>query len=239
MGTIIKAGRVAQGKRLPGLGTFDLRDHWAEAQRGVEDARRQSAALLQEAEAKAAALFDDAHQRGFAEGRKEGLDQGIEEGRQAARQQAIDEFTRAQAGLVASLRQALEAIETFKTEFEQAAEREVFDFAILLAKKLTCEIGRLHREAAVENLRRALRLVDSQWNLIIRAHPDDLASLETFAASLKDAFAASRTVRLAADESLAPGGCVVETERTRVDASLETQINELVSLLVGESRPDA
>ncbi len=47
--------------------------------------------------------------------------------------------------------------------------------------------------------------------------------------------AASSNVTVIADDSLRAGGCIVETDRSRVDATLETQIAELSSLLLDET----
>ena len=43
----------------------------------------------------------------------------------------------------------------------------------------------------------------------------------------------SKAFQVVSDESLAPGGCVVEARRTQVDASLETQTREIAALLLG------
>jgi flagellar biosynthesis/type III secretory pathway protein FliH len=45
-------------------------------------------------------------------------------------------------------------------------------------------------------------------------------------------------VDVVADESLAPGGCVVRTDRTEVDATLETQIAVMVRTILGREHTD-
>jgi flagellar biosynthesis/type III secretory pathway protein FliH len=60
-----------------------------------------------------------------------------------------------------------------------------------------------------------------------------LASIETFAASLLDQVGASRAVNVVPDDSVAPGGCKVESGRTGIDATLEAQVDEMTSLLLG------
>ena len=110
----------------------------------------------------------------------------------------------------------------------------------MIASKLTFDIGRSHREAAVENLKRALQLVSSKTDVTIRVHPDDIASMKTFSASTLEQMHASRAVKIIPDESFAPGGCVLESIKTIVDAKLETQIEEIVSLLLGrKAKADA
>jgi flagellar biosynthesis/type III secretory pathway protein FliH len=42
-----------------------------------------------------------------------------------------------------------------------------------------------------------------------------------------------------ADEGIVPGGCIVRTERSEVDVTLDTQVAEIVALLLGEDAGDA
>ena len=60
----------------------------------------------------------------------------------------------------------------------------------------------------------------------------------TFARGTLEHINDAGAIRVIADESMAPGGCRVETDRTVVDASLETQVDEIVTLLLGERTND-
>ncbi|MBU0717081.1 MAG: flagellar assembly protein FliH, partial [Planctomycetes bacterium] len=118
------------------------------------------------------------------------------------------------------------------------AESDLLDFAVMVASRLTYEIGRLDREAAKANLSRALRLVSSKTDVLIRVHPDDLATMAEFADSVLKQAESSPAVRLEADESMAPGGCRVRSEPMEIDATLETQIDAMVALLLGKTKAD-
>ena len=91
----------------------------------------------------------------------------------------------------------------------------------------------------LENLERALRLVGSRTNLTVRVHPDDIASVKKFAGSALAHVEASQAVKIVADDTMAPGGCRVESDRATIDATLETQVGELVSLLLGGNTNNA
>ena len=73
--------------------------------------------------------------------------------------------------------------------------------------------------------------IASRTDVTVRIHSDDLATMTTFAESTLDRVRAAAGFSIVADDSIAPGGCIVESERTDVDASLETQVEEMVSLL--------
>jgi flagellar assembly protein FliH len=97
-------------------------------------------------------------------------------------------------------------------------------------------IGLHHREAAAANLERVLSLVALKTDLSIWVNPVDLASMQAFAPGLAEKINASVAMRVAADESIAPGGCVVRTDHVDVDATLDTQVDEIVALLLGEGK---
>ena len=230
MSTVIKANEA--GPILPRLSTVDLADHLAEASAVVEAAQRRAAQIIADAKRKAEHALTAAQETGYNSGLDRGLAEGAHQGHRDAHQESLSRFAQQHANIVSAMQQALQALERMKEDLMITARKDLLDFAVLLATKLTFKIGRLYPESALENLRRALRLVESKTDLTIRMHPDDVAAAQEFAASLLRQAEASRAATIVADESVSPGGCRVETGCTRVDATLETQVDELVSLLL-------
>ncbi|UCC28932.1 MAG: hypothetical protein JSU86_12100 [Phycisphaerales bacterium] len=236
MSTVIKA---RESVRIVGrLSTVDLADYLAEARAVVEESRRRASQITADARVQADRVLADAKESGYQSGYAQGHAEGTQAGHKAAYDESVKQFGQSQADVVAAMEQATTEINAIKEDLRIAAEKDLLDFALLIAKKLTFAIGRLHPESAIENLERALRLVECKTNLTIRVHPDDKTSMQTFAESVLEQAEASPVVDIVSDESLAPGGCKVESPRTRVDASLETQIDEIVSLLLGGRASD-
>jgi flagellar assembly protein FliH len=229
---VIKAGQAA--RVLPNLSRVDLADHLAEARSVVEQARREAAQIVAEARVQAEALREVAHRAGHESGVPQGLEEGRQRGHDEAFRAAKAEFTAKHASLVAALTTALAEVETIKQTLQLEAERDVLAYAVDLATKLTFDIGRRHREAAVENLRRALRTVGSPTDVTIRINPADAATIETFCGGELALPVDAAHVRVLTDEAIAPGGCRVERGPCEVDASLETQTAQLVALVLGE-----
>ena len=236
MSTVIKAGQG--GEILQRLSTVDLADHLAEARAVMEQANLQADRIVARGRTDARLALEEAENTGYQAGYERGHSEGITAGQQDGRREAIERFNTAQDNLVSMMKQALAEIDASKEELRFAAERDVLDFAALVARRLTFAIGRLHRESAQANLRRAIHLVESKTDVTVRVHPDDLASMEIFAASLADQFGASRAVKVLPDDSQAPGGCKVESGRTAIDATLEAQVDEMTSLLLGGGDKD-
>ena len=236
MSTVIKAGEA--GRILRRLSTVCLADHLAEARAVLDEARRRAAQLAARAQEEAQAALAEARAAGREAGHREGYEAGVAAGRQAAHDEAIVEFRREHGRLVADLERAIGEVDALKEDLRVAAQRDLLDFAVLIAGKLTFGIGRLDREAARENFSRALAVVGSKTDLTVRVHPDDVESLRTFAESALKRLESSAVVRLTPDESVAPGGCTVRNEKIEVDATLQTQVDELVALLLGGATSD-
>jgi len=231
MSTVIKAGQA--GTMLHRLSRVDLADHLAEAKQILDDARRQAEQLKARTRDEARRVLEEAKESGFAEGKSQGYEEGLAQGRQTAFEEATARFNAEQATLVADFARAIAEIDRTKSDIRVAAERDVLEFAVNIATQLTFGIGGLHQEAACENLTRALELVDDKSDLTIRVHPTQLETMGMFAGGTFRMLDASKAFQMVGDECVAPGGCVIEGRLTDVDASLETQTRQIVSLLLG------
>ena len=237
MSTVIKAGKA--GPILPHLTTVDLADHLAEARFVVEAARRQAAKLISEGRRTAVALHEQARKKGFESGYAQGHQEGTQTGHERAHQEATERFNEQHAEVVSAFEHATAEIGAMKEELQTAAEHHLLRFATDVAVKLTFAIGALHRESAKQNLRRAISAVGEQTDLTVRVHPADLEVIRDFAPSALEQAGASPHVNVVADEGISPGGCAVRTARSEVDATLETQVAEIVALLLGGEANDA
>lgn len=236
MSTVIKRGQA--GTLLRRLCTVDLADHLAEADAVVTGARRQASQIVQQATGESQRAYKEAKKAGYEAGFEQGHTEGSAAGREAAHREATQRFNREHADIVAAMQQAVAALDAVKEQTRIAAERDVLELALQITKRLTFEIGSLDREAARANLCRAIDLVGTKSDLCVRIHPDDYESIKTFADSVLKQASASRAIRIVSDDAIAPGGCRVSGDHTEVDATLETQLNEVVSLLLGRSIGD-
>jgi len=231
MATVIKAGEA--GKVVRRLATVDLADHLREAQSVIAAARSRAVAMVQEARREADAIREASRADGFLVGHEKGLAEGRAEGFEAARGEALTAFAEQQDSLVSALSGVVRALDTQKDDLEIAARRDVLKFAVSVARKLTFAIGSLHRESAQENLRRAFSSIARRTDITIRINSNDRESMEAFAPELVAQMGDSRRVTVEVDDALSPGGCLVQTSNCDVDATLETQTEELVRLLLG------
>ncbi len=236
MSTVIKAGQG--GPLLKRLRTVDLADHLAEARAVIAEAKRQAARIVLEAKRQSEHALAEATESGHRAGYESGYAEGTKSGNNSAYKDSIERFNQRHADVVAAMQKAVADMDEMKEDMRISAQKDLLDFAVATASKLTFAIGQLHRESAQDNLRRALDLVDSKTDLVIQVNSRDMASIETFADSVSKAVGASPALTIVEDDSIAPGGCKVECGRTEIDATLETQVSEMVSLLVGDGSRD-
>jgi len=236
MSTVIKAGEAI--KKIGSLRAVNLNDHVAEARAIVERARLDAIKSKEESELESQSLFKRVREKAYAEGHEAGLIEGRKTGRTEAFTEATRRFNEQHGDIVTTFQQAIESIVSLRTDLAITAERDLLRFSVRLASNLTYAIGRLDEQAAVANLQRALRVVGSKTDLSIHVHPQDVSAIRDFANTALEKLSQANYIDVSEDENIKPGGCLVRTAETEVDATLTHQIDDLVRLLLGEEPAD-
>ena len=232
MSTVIKSGQ--EFKLVRQLTTIDLADHLAEAHEVVSAARHRARAITTQAQRDAAVALQEAKKEGYATGHEKGYRDGVEAGKAQGLEESAERFSREQATLCA-------AFDAVLTEFSERqggllieARHDVLQFAVALARRVAQRVGEVDRTAATANLEQALRLVVRKTDLTVRVNPIDAETMRRFAGDLVTRVGWCEHVTVVENPSIAPGGCTVVAGATEVDAGIDTQMDEIVRLLVGE-----
>jgi len=236
MSTIIKKGE--QGALLQRLVTFDLADHMTEARKIVSEAQARARQIVGEARVESRRLREQAQAQGRQAGYDAGYAEGLAAGQEQGRAEAGQRFEREHAALAAAMEAVIGAVERRKEDLLIEAGRDVLEFAVTLARKVTHGVARLDRQAAVGNVEQALRLAGDRTDLTVRVSPQDADTLRRFAEDLAGRIGKAEHVTVVADESISPGGAVVTAGGpggSEVDATIETQLEQLTWLLLGDS----
>lgn len=154
-------------------------------------------------------------QQAFAAGREQGRTEGRAEGqRQAAAQ--IDP-------LLTRLLRTIEDLSATRDAFRKQAEDDVIRLALGIARRI------LRRELAVDAtslaglIRVALDKIDARELHRVRVSPEDQPAI---AAGL-EALGLPRRIEVIADRTLERGAALFETSRGTLDASLDTQLDQI------------
>ena len=166
------------------------------------------AAAREEAEAKVREAYNEGLRRGQEEGRKR--------------------FEEAVAESAAALREAAAAIHAANETFLVSLEPEVVALAFSLAERI------LQREAATDpaiaaaTARAALEHLVGGERVVIRVNPRDLDAMRAQKLTLLEQFDGIQQIDVVPDEHVAPGGCLVDSELSHVDARISSQLQNLL-----------
>ncbi|MDB4971194.1 MAG: putative flagellar assembly protein FliH [Myxococcales bacterium] len=114
------------------------------------------------------------------------------------------------------------------------ATAELRTLAVRIAEKILGREIKSDPDAVIDVATAALRHAGEPRELLFRCAPEDLAALERGKPRLLERSRAAQAVRFVADERVARGGCIIETELGVVDARLSTQLDAIEKALRGE-----
>jgi flagellar assembly protein FliH len=174
----------------------------------------------------------------LAEARAEGFAEGRQVGRNEAKNEARRELAEAIDKLAEALRHAVAAWRMAGAAAVQVAEEDVVALALDLAEAVLERELALQRTPMVEALQRCLRLAPDLGPLTVRLHPGDLASLqEAERLAALGPVLGDRTVELLPDETVAPGGCVLEAGSCRIDGQIPSALARARAVLATLGQP--
>ena len=185
----------------------------------ARQARQQAPAVTTEASPSANAEFEaQVHQQleaAFEAGRREG---------ETARQKLEAEVRTA----VERLAQTTVEVAAARNDAIRRAETDIVQLSMEIARRILHRELSVDREALSALIRAALDKLASQQVCRVRVHPDQEAMVR---ASLSQMGRAGE-VEVVSDATQARGGAIFETENGALDASVETQLQEIERGLV-------
>lgn len=158
------------------------------------------------------------YQRGFNEGKKQ-AESGI-------------------CVVVEIFKQVAEKLELEKQSFLERSERQLIEMAVAIAKRIIRKEVSVDPEIVRKVAHEALqKVVDSPFSkIVMRVNPRDWESIMQINSSFLPPEVSKGKIRIEKDDRIQPGGCIVETDRQLVNASIEHQIQQIWKALTGEER---
>jgi flagellar assembly protein FliH len=163
-------------------------------------------------------IRQDAYNEGFAIGEKEGFHSTqlkVRQEAEVALATKLKSLERLMGHLMAPIAEQDSQIERSMVELVEHITRQV------IQRELKMDSSQIERV-----LREALKLLPmGAGNVRIFIHPQDFEQIK----ALRDRH--EETWRIVEDEALQPGGCRVESEHSRIDATVETRITQALAQL--------
>jgi flagellar assembly protein FliH len=196
---------------------------------------QQAATIITDANAQAeqirAAALKDATQKGFS--------QGIENADEHIKKQT-EENTRTQVGsqiqtIIPSVENVARLLENEKEKWISDWEGSVINLVLLIAEKIVRTKLDLNPELSQEMIRGALELAAGQRHITVTMNPVDVEILGDKSEEVVSVLAGCGQAEIRTDESISPGGCVIESRQGTIDARLETQIERIAAELLARN----
>ena len=229
-----EGGRLLKARSTRGLGSsaaFNFEDIQKRCREEVERTRLRAGEILAEAREEAerirAAAFDDARKEGRQQGLKDAEQTVESRATELARQMADEEL---QTTLPA-VRKLAEGLNLERERWLSEWETGVVRLAVSIAERVVRRTIEASPDVTVDVIREALQLVAAGTRVRVRVHPQDERRLGQFADTIDRGLGSLADVEFVPDESVSPGGCVLETEHGFVDARMETQLDRILSEL--------
>lgn len=172
------------------------------------------------------AILDAAREeaaRKVREAYAEGLRRGIEAGKA--------EFDKSAAKCIDAAREAARAATEAHARFLAGVEPQVVELAHRIGSCILLREARTDRAMIGRTVRKAIEMLLERERLLVRIHPLDLEAMRLLKPELLAEFDGIRRLEFQPDETIAPGGCFVESELACADARLDTQLDALLEAI--------
>jgi len=188
--------------------------------------------ILKKAQDESRQIAQTASKRGHEEGFKQGLADGRKKGLDAGQKEAFEHHSSALQALQAQWLDALHAFAESRLGLLTETRLDLLRLALAIAERIVFRTVEIDPTVIEDQMAEALSLLARRSAVTIRINPADMDHAKTVLPELVSRMHQCEHAALVADESLTPGGCTLQAGTTTIDASIETQIDRIVSALL-------
>lgn len=185
---------------------------------GLEEAKSRAQAIVDAAEARAAAIAEEAQRSGY--------DAGYASGRAAA----LDQLQPA----ASALGEAIEANRRLAGDMADVIEADACTFALRVAERVIAGTIELEPERVVEVVRGALRTMVERERIVIQVNPADLEIVREALGDLLGSLGGIGQVEVQEERRVLRGGAILRTPDGEIDARIETKLERLGAAVAAE-----
>jgi len=211
---------------------LDLGDISRQAAKLRVAAENQASAVLDKAEQQARQIIAEAEEKGREQGYAQGHEQGLAEGREQGHAEALGQSTEQFQNLVMSWSESLHDIEATRSRLESEIKSAALEFAIVFAEKLTHRVIEVDPTVVVDQLAQTLQYILRPLDVTVKVHPEDRAIVQQAVPELLAEFEQVQHIKLVDDGSVGRGGLITQYGQGQIDASIETQLDRLVEMML-------
>lgn len=201
-----------------------------EVDRTLESARKAAASMVATSRAESEAItktarlqIDEARETAIREGHKIGEEKGFAKGEREGLQEAkLDWQT-----LMQETEMLIQELQTSRMSLLKSSEEEMIHLVIAFARSVIKAEVDSREEIILRNLDAAINKVADVDKIVLRINIRDKAMCEAHKDNLLRRLGTVSDLRIIEDQTLSPGGVKIETSVGTIDATIESQTQEL------------
>lgn len=187
-------------------------------------ARSEAESIRKGAAIEIEAVKQKAYKEGFALGEEKGVLAGEKSGR--------EEISLDWQNLMQETEMLISELKTSRMAMLKSAEEEMVRLVIAFARKVCKVEPMVQPEIILSNLDAAINKISDADKLVLRINLKDKTMTEAHKVELMRRLTTVSDLRIVEDGSLQPGGVKIETNSGTIDATIETQSQELEKALM-------
>jgi len=191
----------------------------------LHQARLAAEQCLSEAKEQAASIQKQAYDEGYQQGYQEGITQGQQAGR--------SEMEELISQTIATNQSALLAAEQETKAMMLAAEKQIVDIALAVARKILGHEITENPAVVLPLVKAALQKVSDQEEIVIRVSHEDFEELLLAKQELQTMVGGENSLAITVDRTIERGNCIIDTSYGTVDARVDTQLETIRKALQG------
>lgn len=194
----------------------------AKAQQIIAEAQQQAQEIIDNANAQGQAnieaIQEEARLEGFESGRQEGLVSITEELQEKI--DAVNDFA--------------ECCCDIKKSLVKSAHAEIIKLIVEISEKICTKSLELNENILAEITQNAIQSLKDKEHVTIIVHPLMAERIYSLSDELKERIPQLSSIKIIEDASVSPDGTIVESQLSRVDCRIKSQINEITDRLMAK-----
>lgn len=186
-----------------------------EAWENAGSGEKKTEEVLKNTQEKAAHLEQEAYEKGFVQGEKDGFELG--------EKKAIK--------VIENIENLLNEINSLKHDILKQYEKEILDLIFAVVEKIVHHEVRLDETAIKKAIFDALEFAVEKSKVVFNVNPEDYEYVEKLRPDLFNRYKELKSIVVTSDPSISRGGCFLETPYGNIDATIESKLENIHQFL--------
>ena len=157
--------------------------------------------------------------------------QGLEEGNRRATELLQSEYVRRTELEEGKINDVLKKAEHHLKELSPHIENGLLQFAVGVAEQIVRKEIKTDRTVVLNTIREGIKNISGVEKITIRIHPSHKIIVQKNKTSIQSISESLRDIRIETDDTIEPGGCIIESDIGNVDARVATQLEQVKKII--------